>query len=136
VSEAERYKRALFDVINFRVEERLSELELRCSNVRLDAHHDMALRHLVFALDAWAAAGQKVEVYVHETTVRWPATWWQHFKQAWFPRWLLRRFPVVTATRVVKTKVVTAVNVCPHLTVDPERRHVEFLLLTPEQPRA
>ena len=26
--------------------------------------------------------------------VKWPATWWQHFKQDVFPAWLLRRFPV------------------------------------------
>lgn len=26
--------------------------------------------------------------------VRYPADWWQAFKGRWFPRWLLRRFPV------------------------------------------
>lgn len=23
-----------------------------------------------------------------------PADWWEHFKERWFPAWLLRRFPV------------------------------------------
>jgi hypothetical protein len=27
-------------------------------------------------------------------TVSYPATWWQHFKQDCFPKWLLERFPV------------------------------------------
>ena len=27
-----------------------------------------------------------------------PADWWQAFKARWFPRWLLRRYPVRTAT--------------------------------------
>ena len=26
--------------------------------------------------------------------VQWPADWWQHFKERWFPKWALRRFPV------------------------------------------
>lgn len=27
-------------------------------------------------------------------TVTYPADWWQHFKQRWFPRWALNRWPV------------------------------------------
>lgn len=26
--------------------------------------------------------------------VSYPATWWQHFKRAWFPKWALRKWPV------------------------------------------
>ena len=29
-----------------------------------------------------------------DETVRWPATWWDAFKDRWFPRWALRRWPV------------------------------------------
>ena len=25
---------------------------------------------------------------------RWPADWWQHFKERWFPAWALKRWPV------------------------------------------
>jgi hypothetical protein len=27
-------------------------------------------------------------------SVSWPADWWQHFKERWFPEWLKQRFPV------------------------------------------
>lgn len=43
----------------------------------------------------------KMMTYVHgmdkeiiEHHAEWPATWWQHFKQRWFPAWLKKRFPV------------------------------------------
>jgi hypothetical protein len=26
--------------------------------------------------------------------IKYPADWWQHFKQRWFSQWLLRRYPV------------------------------------------
>ena len=29
-----------------------------------------------------------------DETVSWPATWWDAFKDRWFPHWALRRWPV------------------------------------------
>lgn len=29
----------------------------------------------------------------------WPATWWEHFKQRWFPAWALARWPVKLETK-------------------------------------
>jgi len=31
---------------------------------------------------------------VADTTVRYPATWWDALKARWFPAWVLRRWPV------------------------------------------
>jgi hypothetical protein len=136
VSEAERYKSALFDIVRLRFERRLSELELRYSNVSLDSRADMILRHLVVGLNAWAAAGQQVEEKKGHVTVAVPASWWQHFKLACLPTWVLRRCPARMEIKRIETLAITARNVCPHLAVDPERRHVEFLLAAPEPPRA
>lgn len=36
---------------------------------------------------------------VFTKTVSYPATWWQHFKESYFPDWLLRWFPVRYAHR-------------------------------------
>jgi len=30
---------------------------------------------------------------------RWPADWWQAFKQRWFPRWALKHWPVQEEVR-------------------------------------
>ena len=48
----------------------------------------------------------------------WPATWWQHVKERFFPRWLLRRFPVRYDQYVVNT-----VALYPHLSF-PDQAHV------------
>lgn len=44
-----------------------------------------------------------------------PASWWQHLKQRWFPKWALRRWPV--KTRDILT-VWTVYRVCPHTCQD------------------
>lgn len=54
----------------------------------------------------------------------WPTTWWQHFKQRWFPRWALRRWPVQMEQ---KSGLVWG-RVCPHLDLPMDRdRHVMWL---------
>jgi len=34
--------------------------------------------------------------------VSWPADWWQHFKQRFFPSWALKRWPVLRHTEVYR----------------------------------
>jgi hypothetical protein len=46
------------------------------------------------------------------TTERIPASWWDGFKLAWFPRWALRRWPA--KERVIESEV-QFVHMCPHL---------------------
>ena len=40
-----------------------------------------------------------------------PRDWWQHFKDRWFPGWLLERFPVRHRAIDIETKVY---RVCGH----------------------
>ena len=54
-------------------------------------------------------------------------TWWDAFKEAYFPRFLKRRFPPRTRQVFIETKFF---HVCPHLnyrTRDEERFHLQFL---------
>ena len=54
-----------------------------------------------------------------------PATWWDHFKQRWFPRRALRRWPV--RERSITTEYRYQ-YVCPHRHEDPRGpAHFEFL---------
>ncbi|SRR5579862_2184182 len=39
-------------------------------------------------------------------TIATPATWWDHFKQRFFPHWLTRRFPVQLQTHEIAIKTV------------------------------
>lgn len=57
-----------------------------------------------------------------------PATWWQMFKEAHFPRWMKHRFPVVFVTQEHKYEKYT--RLCPHADIawsDDCRPHVEFM---------
>jgi hypothetical protein len=39
-------------------------------------------------------------------SVEYPADWWQHFKQRWFPCWALRRWPCKMTRRVFVAKAI------------------------------
>lgn len=54
--------------------------------------------------------------------VEWPATWWEHLKERWFPRWALRRWPVRMESKTWKTWKA----VCPHLGVRDHAPHARF----------
>lgn len=41
----------------------------------------------------WAEKFQDTE-YLASFEIKYPATWWQHFKQQYFPPWLLKKFPI------------------------------------------
>lgn len=38
--------------------------------------------------------------------IRYPATWWQHFKQRWFPKRWLKRWPVREMVHTVDVEVI------------------------------
>ena len=55
--------------------------------------------------------------------IKYPETWWQHFKLRWFPKWLLKRFPVVYEIRKVDVQVIY-----PTLNIAwPEKQHIVYL---------
>lgn len=55
---------------------------------------------------------------------KWPADWWQAFKERWFPMWALRRWPVRCHEL---HREIERYKVCPHLAVDPQRKHISFM---------
>lgn len=61
--------------------------------------------------------GKEIEV------VEWPATWWEHLKQRWFPQWALRLWPV----KMAKREVVRYAKVCPHMSAGSDAHdHIRF----------
>jgi hypothetical protein len=65
------------------------------------------------------------EVYAREAErdVTYPATWWQHFKQRWFPAWLLRRYPVRLTVVTVRAEALF-----PELAPLRHRHRIDYLL--------
>lgn len=54
--------------------------------------------------------GYKIRGYVwsqdagKNVSFKYPADWWQAFKERWFPGWLLKRYPVVYTHREFQVK--------------------------------
>jgi hypothetical protein len=84
---------------------------------------DLAAAKLVAAykVDMW---GEKQHEYSETREV--PSTWWQHFKQTKFPRWLLHRYPVKTYEIVTLTKKYYG-GLCPHVSSEPFAKHAQFI---------
>lgn len=59
-----------------------------------------------------------------------PATWWDGFKQAIFPHWLLRRFSVRQTTITIRTEFK---HICPHLRLDTQDKMAHIQFLTPPE---
>ena len=61
------------------------------------------------------------EAYVIHGHFDVPETWWQHFKESYFPKWILKRFPVKTK----KLKYTENYHrICPHMDI-PAKSNME-----------
>lgn len=73
--------------LRFAVSQRISQAQLLDFSV--DTFQDFFTEDLTYRLKAavWAR-------HIGSDDVRFPADWWQAFKERWFPRWVNRRWPV------------------------------------------
>ena len=55
---------------------------------------------------------------------KWPADWWQAFKERWFPAWAKARWPVE-----YHTEVMTVRELYPALRMPDKRYHAEFVVV-------
>lgn len=62
--------------------------------------------------------------HLQRETVEWPANWWQHFRERWFPRRWLRRWPVRYACRVFDSRLVY-----PHMQLPEDRYGASYPVL-------
>lgn len=64
-------------------------------------------------------------------TVRYPATWWDGFKEAHYPNWAKRQWPSRFVQEDVELRIL---HLCPHLNIgrhEEERIHLAFLMPPP-----
>ncbi len=74
--------------------------------------HQQLLHYLT-----WNLLGKKVDTYTH------PKTWWDAFKDYWYPNFLRRRFPPQFTT-------IDRYHVCPHINIawaKDQNPHFHFL---------
>ena len=99
------------------------ELETLPVNRVVEVVRDLQ-RGLLVQLSAYMAGLLKERIVIHE---RWPADWWQAFRERWFPAWWLSRWPVQYRNLDIDERQYLAI--CPHLHVDPPHKHVEWFYM-------
>lgn len=101
------------NVLEYAVRREVSQCEL--ANMEMSARVlEHVGRNLVCELRAYIAA-----INTPALTTQWPATWWQALKAAYFPGWMLRRWPIRYTTETFHFQVLY-----PELAVD--RTHGHF----------
>lgn len=117
MSELSKRRIATLKVEQMKFAQFISEQEWECV-LDTEVLRDFVTGALIYELNATLAGKRQTEVVA---TV--PRDWWQHFKQRWFPAWMIKRFPVVNEDIVKTTR-----RMCPHLATDSTTEHVGFLL--------
>lgn len=79
-------------------------LDTAISDDLLDAHasyyQDCILDEVRFNLTGYLRAQ-----HLDTSELKYPSGWWEAFKERWFPRWLLRKYPVKYTVESFDTKV-------------------------------
>ena len=102
-----------------RVREHLSIHNIMCA-ADLETYFDLVIDCLVMQLTAYVARGEHEQIGF----IQIPSTWFEHFKEAHFPAWALKRWSVVYRD-IPYTKTI---RICPHANVAwGDCRHIEFL---------
>ena len=100
------------------------DLDLLGPNAKL-AYYRNLMGELVYQLTTlFLSREERVDI-----DERWPADWIEAVKERWAPAWFLRRWPV--RYRTLSVHRVIPVNICPHIAVRENQRHLEFILYGP-----
>lgn len=141
MSEKAQLRRIVLEKLRISIEQAISlrDMNFARNHAEMSAQIDDFARALIIRLATYLLAGpEEVRVDVEE---KWPADWWQAFRERWAPRWWLRRWPVRYKTLSIHRRLKT--RVCPHANVKTDRDHLEWLVCTevplaempPEVPR-
>lgn len=102
----------------FTVSAVLNETELiTSSNLGFEYYYNEVLNAMVLKLHAYLASER-----LQHIIVRYPKDWWQAFKERWFPRWLLKRFPVKYHEEYYEARVFY-----PYVSLPNERHYVRII---------
>ena len=125
--EGGKVERLLLKKIEIGVSKRMPGVYFQ--DVEWETHIDHAANDVVFQLRAFLYGRESVVESDEIDHLSFPATWFEQFKGQYFPRWLLKRWPVVQKKYSYHRKVITQVTkVCPHLNVKSQYDHLEFFL--------
>ena len=126
-TQAVSFKRDRLDKIMFQVSQRLPRHYLMDVNYReYEDHMDGALvRQIEFALYGKRSMEEETTV---EDYIKYPATWVDACKERFLPGWLKGWYPVKYTGRLALKKVTRNITkVCPHINIQSDKPHIEFV---------
>lgn len=124
--------RQVVENIEVTVETALSEIELSHLDAKVVA--TSVGNSLVIQLKAKVVASKDVHHHDVYDAIRVPDTWWDHFKETYFPKFLLCKFPVQYTT-YNRRHTFETLKMCPHIQTKGMERHLEFLRVQVPKPR-
>ena len=89
------------------------------TDMEVEVMTDFATGSLLASLRSWVLRNEQgCTEYLYK-----PSSWWEHFKESYFPAWALKCWPVQYTSMPF-----TSYRVCPHSSENwPNRKHIEFL---------
>ena len=80
-------------------------------NLKVDRIRDFGRTDLLYSLHTLIPA-ENLKEETHTVTVEYPETWWQSFKEQYFPAWIKKKYPV-RYKKKSETVTFTAYNLYP-----------------------
>ena len=99
----------IFDIV--KLESAIAFDGFTMEKLTLDEYHDVVRNQLRYKLRTLVPA-ENMKRETHTVSVSHPKTWWDAFKVAYFPQWLVDRYPVDFVTKE-DTVTFTAYNLYP-----------------------
>lgn len=93
-------RRVTLDLIKVAIQERLSETTLSNVDVKFGSSADKIGDGVLMQVQGFLL-GETPE----PKHIRHPEDWWQAFKERWFPKWALKRWPVIMSVHEISFKV-------------------------------
>lgn len=124
----EKIKQVLLEKIKVSQAKRANIKAVKTARISVDKWAQFEADELVLRMDANILARENDRIYHYIT---YPMTWWDHLKERWFPDWLIDRFP--PEYNIIEIDEPRFLTCCPHLQIDEDRKHFEYLTFTPEE---
>lgn len=117
------------EMVHLYVQQALARYPGLAETAKFRSFAQAGLDNMIMTITAWCLSG-RIPTRTEDETVRWPDGWWEMLKDSHAPAWLLRRWPVRYAEKVIVTNT-HHYFVCPHVNVPAHGRdktvHIQFM---------
>ena len=96
-----QYKELVLEKIKFGLSRHISKAQLM--DMKIERTEGFICDDIVFAIRGYLS-GEKLREEKRNWKIKYPSSWWQMFKEQYFPQWLINKFPI---KYIIKRRRVT-----------------------------